>query len=85
MITAQKIINDILKAILIIAIKFYKYFISPVLPASCRYLPTCSDYALDAIKFYGVLKGIKLSLYRILKCHPFGRYGWDPVKKIKKG
>ena len=79
-----KIINDILKAISIIAIKFYKYLISPVLPSSCRYLPTCSDYALDAIKFYGFFKGIKLGFYRIIRCHPFGGHGLDPVKKIRK-
>ena len=80
----MKITNDILKALSIIAIKFYKYLISPVLPSSCRYLPSCSDYALESIRLYGFLKGLKLSLYRILKCHPFGGHGLDPVKKIKK-
>ena len=79
-----KIINDILKAALIIAIKFYKYLISPVLPVSCRYLPSCSDYALEAIKLHGLLRGLKMSLYRILRCHPLGGYGLDPVEKIKK-
>ena len=79
-----KIINDILKVILIIAIKFYKYIVSPMLPRSCRYLPTCSDYAIEAIKVHGVLRGIILSGYRILKCNPFGGHAIDPVKKLKK-
>ncbi len=79
-----KIINDILKAALIITIKFYKYVVSPVLPRACRYLPTCSDYALEAIKVHGIIRGVMLSFRRILKCHPFGGHGLDPVKKIKK-
>jgi uncharacterized protein len=79
-----KIINDILKAALIITIKFYKYVVSPVLPRACRYLPTCSDYALEAIKVHGIIRGVMLSFRRILKCHPFGEHGLDPVKKIKK-
>jgi hypothetical protein len=80
----MKIINDILKAVLIMFIKFYKHIISPVLPASCRYLPTCSDYALEAIKHHGIIRGLMLIAGRILRCHPFGGHGLDPVKKIKK-
>jgi len=79
-----KIFNDIFKATLIIAINIYKYIISPVLPSACRYLPTCSDYALEAIRTHGVLRGLELSFRRILRCHPWGGYGLDPVKKNNK-
>lgn len=65
--------------ILILAVKFYQNFISPLKPASCRYTPTCSQYTIDALKKYGVLKGLKLSLKRILSCHPWGGSGYDPA------
>ena len=79
----MKIVNDILKAVLIIAIKFYKYVISPMIPSSCRYLPTCSDYALESISVHGVLRGSVLIMRRILRCHPFAGHGLDPVNKRK--
>jgi putative membrane protein insertion efficiency factor len=63
----------------LIPIYFYKYFISPLTPASCRFLPTCSDYALQAIKKYGPFKGGYLAIRRILRCHPWGGHGFDPV------
>ncbi|MEJ2682953.1 MAG: membrane protein insertion efficiency factor YidD [Candidatus Sulfobium sp.] len=69
-----------MKTILIAIIKLYKYLISPVLPGSCRFFPTCSDYSIDAIAKYGVIKGLYLSVRRILKCHPFHPGGFDPVK-----
>lgn len=65
--------------ILILVVKFYQNFISPLKPASCRYTPTCSQYTIDALKKYGVLKGLKLSFKRILSCHPWGGSGYDPV------
>lgn len=68
-----------MKFLLIILIKFYKKFISPLLPKSCRFYPTCSTYALEAIERYGVLEGGFLALKRILKCHPFNPGGYDPV------
>ena len=69
-------------------IKIYKFLISPWLGNSCRYMPTCSDYSIEALKTYGFFKGILLSLKRILTCHPIkflgGGEGFDPVnKKIK--
>ena len=76
--------------ILIFIIKFYKYFISPLLGNRCRFLPTCSDYFIEALKTQGLIIGIKLGLKRILKCHPFkklgGSHGLDfvPVSKNKK-
>ena len=58
---------------------------SPILKTNCRYTPTCSDYAIESFKEYGLFKGIYYSLKRVLKCHPLGNYGYDPVpKKINK-
>ncbi len=69
------------KQIFIIPIKFYQLFISPLLPNTCRHLPTCSDYTIDAIKEYGVIRGIAKGLTRILRCNPLGTSGYDPIKK----
>ncbi|HNV96346.1 MAG TPA: membrane protein insertion efficiency factor YidD [Bacteroidales bacterium] len=65
--------------ILIGIVKFYKLFISPILPNSCRYTPTCSNYAVEALKKYGAFKGGWLALKRILSCNPWGGSGYDPV------
>ncbi|TET14457.1 MAG: membrane protein insertion efficiency factor YidD [Actinobacteria bacterium] len=69
-----------MKRILIFLINIYKSYISPVLPKSCRFYPTCSEYAIGAIFKYGVLKGSIKSMYRILRCNPFNKGGYDPVK-----
>ena len=79
---------NILTLILIKLIKAYKFLVSPLLGNSCRYLPTCSDYSIEALKTYGLIKGIFMSTKRILTCHPIkflgGGEGFDPViKKIK--
>lgn len=63
----------------ILLIKIYQLIISPLFPSSCRYLPTCSHYSLDALKKYGLLKGGWLGIKRILRCHPWGGSGYDPV------
>ncbi len=63
-------------------IKFYKFFISPVLPDACRYYPTCSVYSIEAIEKFGFFKGGFLSVRRILSCNPFGKGGFDPVPEI---
>ncbi len=60
-------------------IRLYQLLISPVLPHSCRYLPTCSAYALEAIEVHGVLRGGWLALRRLCRCHPWGGSGYDPV------
>lgn len=65
--------------ILVAIIIFYKKFISPLKPASCRFYPSCSEYSLEAIQKYGCLKGAFLSIKRILKCHPYHPGGYDPV------
>ena len=57
----------------------YKKYLSPALGNNCRFLPTCSEYAMQAIEVHGVLKGGLLSLWRVLRCNPLGRYGYDPV------
>lgn len=69
------------KILLKAPIFFYRYFISPLLRPKCRFLPTCSEYALDAIDCYGPYKGIILALKRICRCHPWGGSGFDPVKE----
>jgi uncharacterized protein len=63
----------------ILIIKVYQLIISPLFPSSCRYLPTCSHYTLEALKKYGLLKGGWLGLKRIFRCHPWGGSGYDPV------
>ncbi len=61
-------------------IRFYRRFISPLLPPSCRFVPTCSEYALEAFTRYNVFKAAWMTSVRILKCHPFHPGGYDPVK-----
>ena len=68
-----------LKKILLCSIRFYQYAVSPLIPPRCRYTPTCSQYALEAIEKYGAWKGGKLALFRILRCNPFSKGGYDPV------
>ena len=81
----MKFINNFLIGI----VKFYKYFISPYVSSSCRYVPTCSDYFIDSLKLNGFLKGSFLGMKRILRCHPIkilgGKSGFDPATKLKKG
>ena len=78
---------NILTNLLIKIIKCYKFLVSPLFGNSCRYLPSCSDYAIEALKTFGIFKGLFLSFKRILSCHPWSNGGFDPVKKkgeIKK-
>tara|TARA_B100000427_G_scaffold9509_1_gene8214 strand:- start:8 stop:247 length:240 start_codon:yes stop_codon:yes gene_type:complete len=75
----------ILTYLLIGIIKLYKIFISPIFPSSCRFEPTCSQYCIDSLKTYGLIKGLTKSIVRILKCNPwFGYGGYDPVRKEKE-
>ena len=75
---------NIFTYLLIKFIKIYKFLISPLLGNSCRYFPTCSEYSIEALKTYGLFKGLLLSVKRILSCHPWGSGGFDPVKKEMK-
>jgi len=59
----------------------YKWAVSPLFPPACRYVPTCSEYAMEAVERYGVLRGGMMALIRLLRCHPFARGGYDPVVK----
>ena len=76
---------NIITFVLIKFIRIYKYLVSPLTGHSCRYLPTCSEYSIEALKEFGLAKGTFLSLKRILSCHPIkflgGGDGFDPVKK----
>jgi putative membrane protein insertion efficiency factor len=71
-----------IKQFLILLIKGYRAFISPLFPPSCRFNPTCSQYGIEAIARFGALKGGYLSIKRILRCHPFHEGGYDPVPSI---
>ena len=73
------VVKRVLSAPFILLIHFYRFCISPFTPPSCRFTPTCSQYALEAFRKYGPLKGGWLSLKRILRCHPWGGSGYDPV------
>lgn len=71
--------SRVLVAILVVPIRFYQRFISPLTPPSCRFTPTCSQYALEALRKHGPLRGLYLAVRRILRCHPWGGSGYDPV------
>ncbi|MCR4924936.1 MAG: membrane protein insertion efficiency factor YidD [Clostridiales bacterium] len=73
-----------MKKIFIWLIRFYQKHISPLFPARCRYYPTCSNYALEAIERFGVFKGSLLALWRLLRCNPLWHGGYDPVPPKKK-
>ncbi|QSE96912.1 membrane protein insertion efficiency factor YidD [Fulvivirga lutea] len=72
-------IKGVFSAILVFIIRVYQYTISPLLGANCRYTPTCSKYAVEAIQVWGPLKGGWLAIKRISSCHPWGGHGYDPV------
>jgi putative membrane protein insertion efficiency factor len=71
-----------MKRLLISVVRFYQKAISPHLPASCRYHPTCSQYALTALTRFGALRGSWMAIKRILRCNPFSRGGYDPVPEL---
>ena len=73
-------INKFLTFSVISLINFYKYLISPLLGNNCRFLPTCSEYTKESIIKFGLIKGTSLGFKRIIKCHPWGKSGHDPIK-----
>lgn len=68
-----------MKSIVVGLIRIYQRYVSPFTPPSCRYVPTCSQYAVESVSKYGVLKGLWLATKRISRCHPFHEGGYDPV------
>jgi uncharacterized protein len=70
-----------MKALAVASLRLYKRWLSPSLPPSCRYIPTCSEYAQEAIERFGVMRGGVMAVWRVLRCHPFVRGGLDPVVK----
>ncbi|MBX2902665.1 MAG: membrane protein insertion efficiency factor YidD [Chitinophagales bacterium] len=72
-------VKKIIIGIVVLPIRFYQVFLSPILPPSCRYTPTCSQYSIEAIRKHGVFKGTWLAAKRIASCHPWGGHGHDPV------
>ena len=70
-----------MRKLILIPIRFYQLFISPLLGSNCRFSPTCSEYAFEAVKEFGVIKGLKMSVKRIGKCHPWHEGGFDPLPK----
>jgi uncharacterized protein len=69
------------KLVMVQLLRAYKWAISPLFPPACRYVPTCSEYALEAVERYGALRGILMAAMRVCRCHPFARGGYDPVVK----
>ena len=75
--------TSVLTHFIALPIRFYRIGISPLLPSRCRHLPTCSEYALEALEMHGPFRGLWLSIKRIGRCHPWGSHGYDPVPHKK--
>ena len=73
-------INKVLTFFALTLINLYRYLISPILGNNCRFLPTCSEYAKESIIKFGFFKGVMIGIKRIIRCHPWGKKGYDPVK-----
>ena len=73
-------VSELISRALVFLLKIYKKYISPMLPDSCRFEPTCSVYSMQAIMKYGFIKGTYLSIWRVMRCNPFTKGGYDPVK-----
>ena len=77
--TMIRFLREVAVAQLLFPIRIYRRYISPLTPPSCRFTPTCSQYAMEAIQKHGPVKGLYLAIRRILRCHPWGGSGYDPV------
>jgi putative membrane protein insertion efficiency factor len=75
--------SSIFAIILVGFVRFYQLFLSPLLGSNCRYQPTCSHYAIEAMRVHGGLKGGWLAIRRIIRCHPWGGFGYDPIPDVK--
>jgi uncharacterized protein len=69
-----------MQRVVIALLRFYKLFLSPLLPSACRFYPTCSEYTLEAVRKHGSARGVWMGLRRLLRCHPFHEGGFDPVR-----
>ena len=78
-------LNKVATFPLLILIRGYQLIISPLLGSNCRFMPTCSEYAMESLRSHGIIKGIYLTVKRIGKCHPWGGHGYDPIptKKVE--
>ncbi len=77
--------GQLAKLVTLAILRAYKWAISPLFPPSCRYVPTCSEYAMEAVERYGAARGMLMGLARVLRCHPFARGGYDPVVRDSEG
>lgn len=73
--------RNVAKLVVLYLLRAYKWAISPLFPPACRYVPTCSEYAMEAVERYGALRGGLMAIARLLRCHPFAHGGYDPVVK----
>lgn len=73
-----------MRALLILAVRGYQVTLGPLLGGNCRFEPSCSNYMIEALRVHGALKGTLLGLWRILRCHPFGAQGYDPVPPLRR-
>lgn len=73
--------NQIARTVVVHLLRGYKWAVSPMFPPACRYVPTCSEYAMEAVDRYGVIRGSLMAMWRVLRCHPFAKGGYDPVVK----
>jgi putative membrane protein insertion efficiency factor len=74
----------VIARILIALVRFYQLAVSPWTPAACRFTPTCSAYAIDALREHGAVRGLWLAIRRIVRCHPWGGFGYDPVPPCER-
>jgi len=72
-------LNKVIIFPLVLLIRGYQLIVSPILGSNCRFMPTCSEYAMESLKTYGLIKGAFLTVKRIGKCHPWGSHGYDPI------
>jgi putative membrane protein insertion efficiency factor len=75
--------KEIAKSVVVHLLRGYKWLISPMLLPACRYVPSCSEYAMEAVERYGVLRGGAMAIWRVLRCHPFVKGGYDPVVRAE--
>ncbi len=73
-----------LSRLLIFLIRLYQKYVSPAKPPSCRFTPTCSNYAIGALREWGLVRGLALTVWRVLRCNPFSKGGYDPVPERKR-